>query len=112
MALNGTGNHRASENGHQAKNVIADDVGGKQGPVPLLEICHRLIGVAGERGVRATEADCYQPAPEWICQDLLCCPHQEKTQEKAAGNVNYERSVGRCRITESRDDPANKVAEI
>src|SRR5262249_50501085 len=84
----------------------------EQHPVSLLKVSHGFEGIAGEGGVRAAEAYCHQPAPQWIGQDPLRGPGDKETQKQASANVDEKGPVGKSGVGKSGNDFAEQIAEV
>ena len=73
----------------------------------LLEISKALKGIAGKSCIGAAEANGDQQAPARIGQGALAGPDEKQSQQKAAGHIDEQGSVGKI----GRDDSGGKAAD-
>src|SRR6266851_9132026 len=91
--LQPAGKRGASQDGGEAERVAGDDIDAGQEPLSLLHEREALESVAGERGVRAAEADGDQRAPARVEQRAFGREDEKESEDEAAGDVHQERAV-------------------
>src|SRR5208337_237216 len=100
----------ASQNGGEAERVAGHNVDAGQEPLSLLHQRETFEGVAGERGVRAAEADGDQQTPARVKQRAFGREDKKESEDKAAGNVDQQRAVGEGGYEIAGDECAEEVA--
>src|SRR5208282_1253589 len=102
----------AGERSAQAQQVVAEDVGQQQGPLPLLEERHAFERVAGESRERSAEADHHKQPPARVEQHALTGPDYEEAHDEAAYDVDGKSPVGEDRPEFSGRETADDIPQV
>src|SRR5271156_1951584 len=78
----------------------------------MLKESHGFISVAGESSERTAESNHHQQPPARIDQHVLRGPDNKPAHNKAAHNVDEERSVRKNRTQFLGSEPAQEVTQI
>jgi hypothetical protein len=104
------GEGSASEHCGEAECVAGHYVDAGQQPLSLLHQREAFESVAGERGVRAAEADGDQQAPARVEQRAFGREDEKESEDEAAGDVDQKRAVGERGGDVASDESAEEVA--
>src|SRR5580700_7286222 len=96
----------------EAKNIVAEDVGQHESPLPVLEVSHGFKSIARESSKRAAEADHYQQPPARVYKCPLRGPDDEQAHDEAAHNVDKERSVREDGAQFQGSEAAQQVTQV
>src|ERR1700731_3481317 len=108
--LQPSGERGASQDGGEAERVAGHDVDAGQEPLSLLHQREAFESVAGERGVRAAEADRDQQAPARMEQRASGREDEKESEDEAAGDVDQQCAVGEGGGDVASDESAEEVA--
>src|ERR1700686_1282040 len=100
---------RSGNDGGQRKHIAAQDVKDGEKPLPAFHKCKALIGVTGERCIRAAKANHNQQSPARIDQHAFGREYEKESYNKTAGNVDQQRAVRKCRRKVAGDQQTEEV---